>query len=271
MAILKTNNSEIKKQAWILMDIRLFDLQGKIAIVTGASRGLGKAIAIGLAQAGATVVITDILDTKEAVAEIKKIQDHCIGLRVDVTDKSSVDEMVKKVKDTFGKIDILVNNAGVLRSGNADELDLADWEKVINVNLTGEFLCAQAVGKQMIAQKSGKIINISSVAGLFGSVSSASYCASKAGVIMLTKTLAAEWGKHGITVNSICPGVFATDMTDAYLKDEGFNSMIKRDVPLGRYARPKELIGTVIYLSSAASDYVTGHALVVDGGWTAAL
>ena len=271
MAILETNNSQIEKRACIVMDTKLFDLSGKIAIVTGASRGLGKAMALGLAQAGATVVVTDILDTKEAVTEIKKIQDKSIGLQVDVTDKISVDEMVKKVKDTFGRIDILVNNAGVLRSGNAEELDFADWEKVLNVNLTGEFLCAQAVGKQMIAQKSGKIINISSVAGLFGSVSSAAYCASKAGVITLTKTLAAEWGKHGITVNSICPGVFATDMTDSYLKDEGFNTMINNDVPLKRYAKPEELIGTVVYLASAASDYVTGHALVIDGGWTAAL
>jgi NAD(P)-dependent dehydrogenase (short-subunit alcohol dehydrogenase family) len=253
------------------MDTKLFDLHGKIAIVTGASRGLGKAMALGLAQAGATVVLADILDTKDAVNEVKNIQSQSIGLQVDVTDKSSVDEMVKKVKDTFRRIDILVNNAGVLRSGNAEALDLADWEKVLNVNLTGEFLCAQAVGKQMIAQKSGKIINISSVAGLFGSESSAPYCASKAGVIMLTKTLAAEWAKHHITVNSICPGVFATDMTDSYLKDEEFHTMIKNDVPLGRYAKPEELIGTVIYLASAASDYVTGHALVIDGGWTAAL
>lgn len=253
------------------MNTKLFDLSGKIAIVTGASRGLGRAMALGLAQAGATVVVTDVLDTTDAVSEIKKIQSKSTGIKVDVTEKSAVDQMVKKVKDSFGRIDILVNNAGILRSGNTEDLSPDDWEKVIRVNLTGQFLCSQAVGKQMIAQKSGKIINISSIAGLFGYAASAPYSASKAGVLSLTQTLAVEWGKHHITVNSICPGVFATDMTDDYLKDEGFKTMIENDVPLGRYAEPEELVGTVVYLASAASDYMTGHSLVIDGGWTAAL
>lgn len=249
----------------------LFNLEGKIAVVTGASRGLGKAIAIGLAKAGADVIVTDVLDTSETVREIKEIKRESIGLKVDVSDKKDVDAMVKKIQNKFDKIDILVNNAGILLTGNAEDLDKEDWDKVLQINLTGQFLCAQAVGRQMIKQKSGKIINISSIAGLFGYASSACYSASKAGVLSLTQTLAAEWGKHNINVNSICPGVFATDMTKDYLKDKEFMENIENNVPFKRYAKPEELIGTVIYLASKASDYVTGHSVVIDGGWTAAL
>jgi len=253
------------------MDNDLFDLKGKKAIVTGASRGLGRAIAVGLAKAGADVVVTDVLDSSETLEEIKKLDREAIGLKVDVTNKSDVEEMVEKTIDKFGKIDILVNNAGILKTGNAEDLSKGDWDKVIEVNLTGQFICAQTVGKKMIEQKSGKIINISSIAGLFGYATSVPYSASKAGVISLTQTLAAEWGKHKINVNSICPGVFATDMTDDYLNDKQFQERIKNNVPLSRYAKPEELIGTVIYLASNASDYVTGHSIVIDGGWTAAL
>lgn len=249
----------------------LFNLEGKIAIVTGASRGLGKAMAIGLAKAGAKVVVTDILDISETVEEIKKVNQETFGLKIDVSNKADVYLMANEVKGKFGGINILVNNAGILRTGNAEKLEKEDWDQVIQVNLTGQFLCAQAVGKQMIKQESGKIINISSIAGLSGYASSVPYSASKAGIISLTQTLAAEWGKHNINVNAICPGVFATDMTDDYLKDEEFKNMIKTKVPLGRYAESEELVGTVIYLASKASDYVTGHSIVIDGGWTASL
>jgi len=249
----------------------LFDLEGKIAVVTGASRGLGKAMAIGLAKAGADVVVTDILDTSETVSEIKKLNRKSLGLKIDVSNKSDVEAMVKDVLEKFGIIDILVNNAGVLRTGNAEVLDKKDWDKVIEVNLTGQFLCAQAVGREMIKQKMGSIINIASIAGLGGYASSVPYSASKAGVILMTKTLAVEWGKHNVRVNAICPGVFATDMTDSYLKDKQFTDMIKNKVPLGRSAKPDELVGTVVYLASKASEYMTGHALVIDGGWTAGI
>ena len=253
------------------MKNNLFDLEGKIAVVTGASRGLGKAMAIGLAKAGADVVVTDVLDTTETVAEIKKLNRKSFGLKVDVSNKLDVEAMVKEIIEKFSKIDIFVNNAGILRTGNAEVLDKRDWDDVITVNLTGQFLCAQAVGRQMIKQKYGSIINIASIAGLGGYASSAPYSASKAGVILMTKTLAVEWGKHNIRVNAICPGVFATDMTDAYLKDKQFKDMIKNNVPLCRHAKPDELVGTVVYLASKASDYMTGHALVIDGGWTAGI
>jgi 2-deoxy-D-gluconate 3-dehydrogenase len=247
----------------------LFDLDGKVAIVTGASRGLGKAMAIGLAKAGADVVVTDILDVSKVVEEIKKIGRKSTGLLVDVSNKSSVEAMVKQTLEKFGRIDILVNNAGILRMGNAESLSKDDWDKVINVNLTGQFLCAQAVGAQMIQlKKGGRIINISSIAGIGGYSQAVAYNASKAGVISLTKTLAVEWARHNINVNAICPGVFATDMTADFLESEEFKKSIKNNVPLGRYATPDEIIGTTIYFSSKASDYVTGHSLVIDGGWT---
>lgn len=253
------------------MDDDLFDLKGRTAVITGASRGLGKAMAIGLAKNGAHVVITDVLDTADAVEEIKQFDDQAIGLNVDVTDASDVEKMVKKTVDLFGSIDVLVNNAGILKTANAEDFSEEDWKQVIEVNLTGLFLCAKTAGKQMIKQKSGKIINISSIAGLSGYASSAPYSASKAGVISLTKTLAAEWGKHNVIVNAVCPGVFATDMTEDYLKDEQFQNMIQSNVPLGRYAEPEEIIGTIVYLASNASDYMTGHSLVIDGGWVAGL
>lgn len=249
----------------------LFNLAGKTAVITGASRGLGKSMAIGLAKAGADVVVTDILDTSKTVSEIKKLNRKSLGLEIDVSNKSDVEAMVKNVLEKFGKIDILVNNAGILRTGNAEVLDKEDWDKVLQVNLTGQFLCAQAVGRQMMKQKSGSIINIASIAGLGGYASSVPYSASKAGVILMTKTLAVEWGKYNVRVNAICPGVFATNMTDSYLKDKQFKDMIQNKVPLGRHAKPDELVGTVVYLASKASDYVTGHALVIDGGWTAGI
>ena len=250
---------------------KLFEIPNKVAIVTGASKGLGKAIAIGLANAGANIIAADILDTSDTVKEIKRLGREVIELKVDVSKKQDVEDMVKKTIEKFGRIDILVNNAGILRMGNAEELKEEDWNKVIQINLTGQFLCAQAVGKQMIKQKSGKIINIASIAGLGGYAQSVPYSASKAGIILLTKSLAVEWGKHNIQVNAICPGVFATDMTDSFLKDKQFMEMIKAKVPLGRYAKPEELTGTIIYLASDASSYMTGHALVIDGGWTAGL
>lgn len=248
-----------------------FDLSEKVAIVTGGSRGLGKAMALGLANAGAHIVISDLLDTKETVSLIKDIGRESIGLKVDVTKSTDIDMMVKETLNQFYNIDILVNNAGIVKSAPTESMNEEDWNKIISVNLTGEFLCAQAVGNQMIKQKHGRIINIASVAGMLGSAQSAAYCASKAGIILLTKTLAIEWGKYGINVNAICPGVFLTDMTESYLKDPGFAQMMKTRVPLNRHGQPEELAGVVVFLASKASTYITGHTLVVDGGWTAGL
>jgi len=247
----------------------LFDLTGKVALVTGASRGLGRAISTGLAKAGANVVVTDVLDIKETAEEVKKIGREVLKIEVDVTKKSDIKAAVKQTLEKFGKIDILANNAGILRIEPTEDMKEEDWDKVLAINLKGQFLCAQEVGTHMIKQKSGKIINISSIAGKLANPQSAAYNASKAGVILLTKSLSVDWGQHNIQVNAICPGAFLTPMTEDLLKDEGFIQMIKTSVPLGRYGVPEDLVGTVIYLASEASNYVTGHALVIDGGWTA--
>jgi len=249
----------------------LFDLKTKTAIVTGASRGLGQAMAIGLAKAGANVVAADLLDVAVIVDDIKRLGRESFGVKVDVTKPADIEKMVQQTVKKFGRIDILVNNAGIVRQALAESMKQKDWDDVIQVNLKGEFLCAQEVGKQMIKQQTGRIINIASVAGLLGSAGTAAYCASKAGIILMTKTLALEWAKYNINVNAICPGVFVTTMTDPYLKDPSFQQLIKTRVPLARPGVPEELVGTVIFLSSRASEYMTGHVLVIDGGWTAGL
>jgi len=254
------------------MNLRdLFNLKTKTAIVTGASRGLGQAMAIGLAKAGATVVAADLLDVSATVDDIKRLGRDSLGVKIDVTVPADIKKMVQQTVKKFGRIDILVNNAGIVRQAPVETMTEKDWNDVVRVNLSGEFHCAQEVGRQMIKQQTGRIINIASVAGLFGSAGTAAYCASKAGIILLTKTLALEWAKYNINVNAICPGVIVTAMTDPYLKDPGFQQMIKTRVPLARPGVPEELVGTVIYLSSRASEYITGHALVIDGGWTAGL
>jgi len=248
-----------------------FDLSKKVAIVTGASRGLGKAMALGLAQAGADVVITDVLPTDEAVAEVKKLGRRSIGLKLDVTDPKAIGAMLDEVEKKMGKIDIFINNAGIYYPTPMEKYDDKAWTKIMQVNFKGTLNCAQQVGERMARQKSGVIINIASVAGLMAFAQSSAYNCSKAAIIMLTKTLATEWGSKGIRVNAICPGVIATDMTKGLLDDAGFKQMVKGRVPMQRHGTPDELAGAAVFLASDASSYVTGHALVVDGGWTVGL
>ncbi len=252
------------------MNSELFSLEGEVAIVTGGSLGLGKEMAVALAEAGASVAVADIQDTSDTEDLITKAGQKAIGLQVDVSKASDVEAMVRKVMDEFGHIDILINNAGIFRPSPAEEITRDDWYKVIDVNINGQFLCAQTVGRQMLKQGSGNIINISSIAGLMAFRGALSYNTTKAGLIMMTKSLADEWGPS-IRVNAICPGVFATDMTDDMLHDEEFIKNLKEKVPLKRHATADEIAGTVVYLASKASSYMTGHALVIDGGWTAAL
>ena len=225
-------------------------------------------MAISLAQAGANVVVTDILDTKKVVKKIQAMGRKSLGLKVDITNEEQIDEMVKKTVAKFKKIDIFINNAGIYFPTPMPDTKEEDWDKIINVNLRGSTMCAKAVGKQMVKQKSGNMINIASVAGIMAFAQSTAYNESKAALIMLTKTLAAEWAQYNIRVNAICPGVFVTDMTKGLLKDKGFKQMIKTSVPMARHGTPDELGGAAIYLASDASSYTTGHALVVDGGWT---
>lgn len=251
----------------------LFRLTGRVAIVTGAAQGLGEAMAQALAEAGADIVIADINEdlarsTAERISNITGRK--CIALRADVTKESDIDVMVKDTIDRFGKIDILVNNAGIVRHVPAEEMSRKDWDDVINLNLTAVFLCSQRVGRHMIKRNQGCIINIASMSGIIvnNPQPQVSYNASKAGVIMLTRSLAAEWAKYGIRVNAIAPGYMETAMTKELLKTEMALKNWIGMTPMKRPGQPWELGGAVVYLASEASSFMTGQVLVIDGGYT---
>jgi NAD(P)-dependent dehydrogenase (short-subunit alcohol dehydrogenase family) len=250
----------------------IFDLSGKAAIVTGGGRGLGRTMALALADVGANVVISDIIiNQAEYVAkEIIKKNIRSLAIKVDVTKPKEVQRMVSQVMKHFRRIDILVNNAGINIIAPAESFGLKDWDKVLSINLKGVFLCAQAVGKVMIKQRKGKIINIASIAGMVGTPHHAvAYNSSKAGVINLTRALAIEWGKYNINVNAIAPGIIETDLTRKRLENKKYYKYWTDRTPLGRIGKPEDLIGALIYLSSETSDWLTGHTIVVDGGYTA--
>ena len=240
-------------------------LAGQVAIVTGGSRGIGRAIAIELANVGAKVVVnyaSSNAAADELVAQIIDSGGEAISIGADVSKAEQIDELVKTVMDQWGRIDILVNNAGITRDTLLLRMKLEDWQAVIDTNLTGVFSCTRAVSKIMLKQKSGRIINIASVAGQMGNPGQANYSASKAGVIGFTKTVAKELSSRGITVNAVAPGFIATDMTND-LKAEG----ILQFIPLGRYGKPEEVAGMVRFLAAdPAAAYITGQTFNVDGG-----
>ncbi len=240
-------------------------LAGQVAIVTGASRGIGRAIAIELANVGAKVVInyaSSNTAADELVAQIVNSGGEAISIGADVSKAEQIDELVKTVMDKWGRIDVLVNNAGITRDTLLLRMKLEDWQAVIDTNLTGVFSCTRVVSKIMLKQKSGRIINIASVAGQMGNPGQANYSASKAGVIGFTKTVAKELSSRGITVNAVAPGFIATDMTND-LKAEG----ILQFIPLGRYGQPEEVAGMVRFLAAdPAAAYITGQTFNVDGG-----
>ncbi len=249
----------------------IFDLNGKVAIITGGGRGLGRTMALALADAGADVVVTDLLisGAKEVADEILLKRRRSLSIKADVSKPMQVQRIVTKVMDRFGSADILVNNAGINIISPAEDFAVEDWNKVLSINLTGVFLCAQAFGRIMIKQGKGKIINIASVAGMVGTPhNAAAYNSTKAGVINLTRSLAIEWGKYNINVNAIAPGMIETELTKKRLENkEYYNYWIDR-TPLRRVGKPEDLIGAVIYLSSEASNWLTGHTIVIDGGYT---
>jgi 3-oxoacyl-[acyl-carrier protein] reductase len=241
------------------------NLKGQVAIVTGASRGIGRAIALELSTYGATVVVNYASSSGASdnlVAEITGAGGEAIALQADVSQADQVDALINAVMDKFKRVDILVNNAGITRDTLLLRMKLEDWQAVIDLNLTGVFLCTRAVSKIMLKQRSGRIINISSVAGQMGNPGQANYSAAKAGVIGFTKTVAKELASRGITVNAIAPGFIATDMTSDLKADE-----ILKYIPLGRYGQPEEIAGMVRFLAAdPAAAYITGQVFNVDGG-----
>ncbi|MDR2053231.1 MAG: SDR family oxidoreductase [Treponema sp.] len=251
----------------------LFDLSGKAAMVTGASSGLGVQFAQVLARQGADVAILArrVERIEELKGEIEKLGVRCLALKCDVTQADQLKDAIGKIKDFYGRIDILVNNAGVAGSSPAESQTDEQWRSIIDLNLNAVYFCAREVGKIMIGQKYGKIINIGSIhssVAMPGSTLSG-YCASKGGVLMLTKALANEWAKYNITVNAIGPAYFASEMTQHVFEKEGFLKTVQTYCPMGRPGRPGELDGALIYFASDASSYTTGQLLSVDGGWTA--
>ncbi|HEV7643108.1 MAG TPA: 2-dehydro-3-deoxy-D-gluconate 5-dehydrogenase KduD [Pyrinomonadaceae bacterium] len=248
-----------------------FKLEGKVALVTGSARGIGKAIAIALAEAGADVAChcRNENDAVETVAAITALGRRAFSVAGDMADKDTPGKVAEAVIAEFGRIDILINNAGMIRRTPAVDFSEEDWSAVIEVNLSGVFRMSQAAGRHMIGQGSGKIVNIASLLSFQGGITVPAYTASKSGVAGITKALANEWAKLGVNVNAIAPGYMVTDNTAALRADETRNRQILERIPAGRWGAPDELAGAVVFLSSAASDYMQGHVLVVDGGWMA--
>jgi len=242
------------------------DLKGKVAIITGGAQGIGKSIATQLAQAGANVVIADVMEevAKSTAQEISQKGNEAISIRVDVSSLSSVEEMVKKTLDKFGRIDILVNNAGITRDSLVMRMKEEDWDLVLDINLKGAFNCIKTVSPIMMKQKSGKIVNIASIVGIIGNAGQANYSASKAGLIALTKTCARELASRRINVNAVAPGFIQTSMTErlpAQVKEK-----LSSQIPFGEIGKPEDVASAVLFLVSEKASYITGEVIKVDGG-----
>ena len=250
------------------------DLKDKVAIVTGARRGMGITHALVLAKDGVKVVVADISleDCQKVVEEIEKNGGEAIAVKCDVSKKEEVKEMVKETVEKFGKVDILVNNAGITQFKPFLELTEEEWDRTIDINLKGYFLCAQATAEEMAKQKAGVIVNIASVAmgqqGI-GFPTLVHYCASKGGIVGMTEALAVELAPFGIRVNAIAPGMIDTPMIDPVKKDPGTMEAMLARVPMHRVGKPKEVSNLVLFLASDASSYITGSTVVIDGGWLA--
>jgi NAD(P)-dependent dehydrogenase (short-subunit alcohol dehydrogenase family) len=249
----------------------IFRLDGKTALVTGSAQGLGREIAIGLAQSGCTLVLADLIDPEETAKKVAETGSSCISVQGDVSVEADVENMVGKAISEFTKVDILVNNAGISQMSYTatEELPVSEWDKIMAVNLKGTFLCCKHTGKQMIRCGGGSIINIASTAGITGVVRAPAYCASKAGTILLTKSLALEWARYQIRVNAIAPHYLETELTKGLRASEKVYSGLVKQIPMRRFAKPTEIVGTVLLLASPASSYTTGTVTVADGGYLA--
>ena len=248
----------------------MFSLTGKVAIVTGAGKGVGQAIALGFAQAGADVVVAarTVADIEDTAAKIKVEGRKALAIPTDVRNVDQVTNMLHKTLDLFSRVDILVNNAGGMVATPAIHMSADAWEETIKENLTSIFICSRIVGELMAAQKGGNIINIGSTYGLGPSTSNAAYGAAKAGTISLTKSLAVDWARYNIRVNAIAPGCIETPATHGLYQDPKARQARLKMIPLGRIGKPADIVGVAIYLASDASAYVTGETIVVNGGLT---
>ncbi len=253
------------------MTLKIFDLDGKVAMVTGSTRGLGEVSAGALAKAGAKVAVCGRVeaDLERVSRSITELGSEAAGFSIDVTSKESVQEAVGRIIKHFGKIDILVNNAGVNHRVPVTEYPEEAWDRVLNTNLKGYFLVAQAVVPQMLERGYGKVINMSSILGTVGLPNMLAYASSKGGVDQMTKVMALEWAKKGVRVNAIGPTYFETDLVKQIRNDPERFQFINERTPMGRWGYPSELEGLVIFLAASASDFITGQTIYIDGGWTA--
>ena len=247
------------------------DLKNKVAIITGSRRGIGKAIALALAKAGANVVVSDINldDCNKVVEEIKAINGNALAVKADVSNPEDVSQMINLTTEKFGKVNILINNAGIYMQKSFTDVTEQDFDRILNINLKGVFLCSKAAVPEMIKQGKGKIINIASIAGQVGFANSSAYCASKGAIINITRELALELAQYKINVNAIGPGVIETDMTKNLLKNKATKEALLANIPLNRIGKPEDIANAALFLASDNSDYITGITLFVDGGWLA--
>ena len=248
----------------------MFDLKGKTAIVTGATKGIGKGIASGLAEAGANIILVSrhYDDCAQVALEIKeKYNVLTLPVKCDILQRSQLDNLLFRSLETFGSVDVLVNNAGSAITKKAEDLTEEDWDRVVNLDLKASFFCAQTIGRQMIQQNRGKIINIASILGLVADKQVLPYVAAKGGVVQFTKALALEWAKYNIQVNAICPGYIITEMNKAELETDKISKHLLSKIAARRFGKVEDIAGAAVYLASEESNYMTGHSMVIDGGW----
>ncbi|MGD9046084.1 MAG: SDR family NAD(P)-dependent oxidoreductase [Desulfobacterales bacterium] len=250
---------------------KLFSLKGKTAVVTGAARGLGKEIALAVAKNGAALVVSDIEYPEDTAKAVQQTGARCLVVKGDITDEDQVKAMAAKAASECGQVDILINNAGIsqLSYTATEDLSKTEWDRIIEINLTGTFLCCKSFGKAMIAGGGGSIINIATTAGITGVPRAPAYSASKAGVILLTKSLALEWARHHIRVNAVAPHYLETPLTEELRASEKVYAGLVKQIPMKRFGKPSEIIGAVLFLASRASAYTTGTVIVADGGYLA--
>lgn len=249
------------------MSTALFDLSGKVALITGGNVGLGQGIALALAEAGADIAVAGISPATETAARVRVLGRRCIDIEANLISVEPVQRMIEETLDEYGRFDILVNNAGLIRRADAVDFSEQDWDDVMNVNIKSAFFLCQAAGRHFIANGGGKIVNIASMLSFQGGIRVPSYTASKSGIAGITRLLANEWGGKGVNINAIAPGYMATDNTAPIRADAAREKAILERIPAGRWGTPADLQGAFVFLASAASDYVNGAIIPVDGGW----